>query len=309
MRQKYAIFIAASGRQRSSRCGRVCWPIRFETCRTRSMYSIRMSRRFSCMVLSGTVYPGNLDHDSGVRAVARKPLDVGLASSGFASLLAISPSIPNKRIAYSHKLSAPGGPSPMWQFETPPVPADPHRPPRPEGARALGPRSEISRRRPTRASIRWSARAAAAPSSRTWTAISFSTSPPASPSTATGHCHPQGRRRDSGPGGQADSHVGHRFLLSAADRPGPAAGRVGAGHDAEARLLHQQRGRGARSGAQAGALAHATARGPSLSSAPFMAELMGPCRCRARSWCIGAAFRRWCRTFITCRFRAAARGA
>ena len=48
-----------------------------------------------------------------------------------------------------------------------------------------------------------------------------------------GPLSPEGRRRHPGPGGQADPHVRHRFLLRAADRPGSAAGRDGAGQNAK----------------------------------------------------------------------------
>ncbi len=41
--------------------------------------------------------------------------------------------------------------------------------------------------------------------------------------TATGHCHPKVVAAITGPGGQADPHVRHRFLLRAANRPGANA--------------------------------------------------------------------------------------
>ena len=74
--------------------------------------------------------------------------------------------------------------------------------------------------------------------------------------TNVGHSHPQGRGGDPQAGGPADPHVGDRLLLHAAGPAGGAAGGAGAGPRAEAGLLHQQRCRGDRGRAQAGAAAH-----------------------------------------------------
>ena len=68
-------------------------------------------------------------------------------------------------------------------------------------------------------------RAAAGRSSRTWTATSSSTSPPASPSPPPATAIPHVVAAIQDQAAQAAAHVGHRLLLPAADRPGPAAGR------------------------------------------------------------------------------------
>ena len=72
----------------------------------------------------------------------------------------------------------------------------------------------------------------------------------------------QGRGGDPQAGGPADPHVGDRLLLHAAGPAGRAAGGDGPGPRAQARLLHQQRGRGDRGRAEAGAAAHGAATAP-----------------------------------------------
>ena len=74
--------------------------------------------------------------------------------------------------------------------------------------------------------------------------------------TSTGHCHPHVVAAIQDQAAKLLHMSRHRFLLPAADRPGPAAGRDRPRHVAQARLLHQQRGRGPRSGPEAGPLAH-----------------------------------------------------
>ena len=137
----------------------------------------------------------------------------------------------------------------------------------------------------------------------TSTATCSSTSPPASPSARRGTAI----RKSSPPirdqAGKLLHMSGTDFYYDAADRPGRDAGRARARRVAEEGLLHQQRGGGGRSGAEAGPLAHAVAVASSPSSARSTAGPMGRCRCRRRSSCIAAASRRWCRTSITCRSR------
>ena len=78
-------------------------------------------------------------------------------------------------------------------------------------------------RRPTRAAIRSSWRAATARSSRTWTATCSSTARPASPSTPPATRIPTSSTRSS-IRRSVPAHVGHRLLLRAAGAAGRGAG-------------------------------------------------------------------------------------
>ena len=116
-------------------------------------------------------------------------------------------------------------------------------------------------RRRTPASTRWSSSAAAGRVIEDVDGNLFLDFTAGIAVNATGHCHPEVVAAIQDQAGKLLHMSRHRLLLPAADRPGRAAGRARPRADAEAGLLHQQRGRGDRGGAEAGPLAHRPAAG------------------------------------------------
>ena len=122
-------------------------------------------------------------------------------------------------------------------------------------ASSLRPTSSTCRRR-TRGSIRWRSSAATARSSRTSTATGSSTSPPASPSARTGHCHPQVVAAIQQQAGKLLHMSGTDFYYEPQIDLAKQLARDRAGQRREASLLHQQRRGVGRGGLQAGPLSH-----------------------------------------------------
>ena len=102
-----------------------------------------------------------------------------------------------------------------------------------------------------------------------------------------------GRGGDPQAGGPADPHVGDRLLLHAAGPAGRAAGGARAGPGAEAGLLHQQRCRGDRGRAQAGAAAHRPQPRPGVHERLPRPDLRRDVALRLEAACSAAASRRW----------------
>ena len=111
--------------------------------------------------------------------------------------------------------------------------------------------------------------------------------------TNVGHSHPRvvaAIQRQSRP---ADPHVGDRFLLRAPGPAGRATGATGARTGPEARLLHQQRGRGDRGRPQAGAAAHRPESGPGVHERISRPNLRGDVAFRLEANAAAGLLRRW----------------
>ena len=111
--------------------------------------------------------------------------------------------------------------------------------------------------------------------------------------TNVGHSHPAGGGGHPEAEPAADPHVGDRFLLCAPGSAGRATGHAGAGTGRQARLLHQQRGRGDRGRAQAGAAAHRQESGPGVPGRISRANLRGDVAFRLQAHAAAGASRPW----------------
>ncbi len=125
--------------------------------------------------------------------------------------------------------------------------------------------------------------------------------------TSTGHCHPEVVAAIVDQAQQLIHMSGTDFYYSPEIELAERLARLAPGPALEARLLHQQRRRGDRSGVEAGALSHRAAASDRVLRQRFTAAPTARCRSAGRRRFINAASARWCRACIACRSIARAR--